>query len=122
MNYKLNFEHRSSYLYVNVEIFKANYEVYRESCKKIAEKAGESPKKQVLIETASEEQLSTVKAFQLAAELPSLGFGNLKIALVDTSEANVAINKFTETVAINRGINIKAFTDVDAAERWLLST
>jgi hypothetical protein len=42
----------------------------------------------------------------------------LKTAILARDE-QVLPDKFAETVAINRGINLRVFTDIDAAKRWL---
>ena len=41
------------------------------------------------------------------------------IVFVDSLMGEMA--KFAETVAVNRGMPVKAFTSVDAAEQWLLT-
>lgn len=43
-----------------------------------------------------------------------------RIALVNRPEVVLSDN-FLENVAINRGVNLKVFTDFDAAVRWLLA-
>lgn len=121
MNYKLEFERRQRYLYVFVEVYNFNYQNLREYLARIAKVARSFPGRPVLVEKIEAKQLSTVDAFHLVSELPSLGFNNLKVAIVDHSEANDDINRFVETVAINRGLNIKSFSKIDAAEEWLLA-
>lgn len=45
-----------------------------------------------------------------------------RIAYVDVNEDhNSALMKFAETVAVNRGINIRLFENVHDAERWLIA-
>jgi hypothetical protein len=44
----------------------------------------------------------------------------MNIALVDIPE-NAAIESFHETTAINGGLSLKWFTDIDAARAWLKS-
>ena len=42
-----------------------------------------------------------------------------KIAYVDTSQRDPDKMKFAETVAQNRGVNVRLFRDGDAARQWL---
>ena len=46
-----------------------------------------------------------------------------RIAYVDTNkEHKPGRMEFAETVAFNRGVNVRVFSDVDEARRWLEST
>jgi hypothetical protein len=45
----------------------------------------------------------------------------LKIAFVDRKTDQNQLNRFGETVAVNRGVHGRLFTDVSEAEIWLLS-
>lgn len=42
-----------------------------------------------------------------------------KIAYVDASERDPDRMKFAETVAINRGVNVRLFRDLDSAKQWI---
>ena len=42
-----------------------------------------------------------------------------KIAYVDASPRDDGKKKFAETVALNRGVNVRLFPDVAQARRWL---
>ncbi len=42
-----------------------------------------------------------------------------KIAYVDSSERDLEKKQFAETVALNRGVNVRLFADMAAAQRWL---
>jgi hypothetical protein len=44
-----------------------------------------------------------------------------KIAYYDNSDRDPAKVKFAETVARNRGVNVRLFQDLEAAKRWLIS-
>ncbi len=44
--------------------------------------------------------------------------GSHRIALVAKPE-HITPDKFVENVAVNRGLNLKAFSDIDAAREWL---
>ena len=42
-----------------------------------------------------------------------------KVAYVDPSDRDPAKIKFAETVALNRGVNVRLFASVEEARRWL---
>lgn len=42
-----------------------------------------------------------------------------KIAYVDTSARDPEKMKFAETIALNRGVNVRLFRDVEEAKRWM---
>lgn len=56
--------------------------------------------------------------FFIAEKLASHIGGKLKLAIVWPEEH---INKFAETVAVNRGGIINVVDTIDAAKKWLLS-
>ena len=43
-----------------------------------------------------------------------------KIAYLEATPNNPTRARFAETVAINRGVNVRLFDDAEAAKRWLL--
>ncbi|HET6600136.1 MAG TPA: hypothetical protein VFG60_09245 [Burkholderiaceae bacterium] len=51
-----------------------------------------------------------------AAELPSIGL--LRMALL-VAEAQAEVARFVETVAQNRGVNLRLFFDVNEAQAWI---
>ena len=65
---------------------------------------------------------------------PSLDIGNIfeviskgsrdgmkleRIAYVEASLGDIEKARFAETVAVNRGVNVRLFRDVEAAQAWL---
>ena len=44
-----------------------------------------------------------------------------KIAYVDASQRDPEKMRFAETVAINRGVNVRLFQDLDQAKQWMSS-
>jgi hypothetical protein len=61
-----------------------------------------------------------VRTIQHAEMAPELGLGrNLRIAVVSGPEDDRL--SYIEDVAVNRGLNVKAFTDDAAAVAWLLA-
>ena len=60
-----------------------------------------------------------LEMYQIAAEIPQIGFANILIAFVDRYLEQQDLNQFGELVATNRGLRAKVFNDVKEAEIWL---
>ena len=60
------------------------------------------------------------EGFQLAADLPLMGFRGVRIAFCDRYAAHQELNEFGEIVATNRGLFAKVFNNFNEAENWLL--
>jgi hypothetical protein len=66
--------------------------------------------------------LPMAKIFDVIAEGSRRGQKLERIAYVDASaERDPARMRFAETVAVNRGVNVRLFRSLDEAERWLCS-
>ena len=64
--------------------------------------------------------LDTSSIFRIVAERTTDALKLRKIAYVEKSrEKDEGKVHFAETVAVNRGVNVKLFRDVAEAERWL---
>lgn len=63
--------------------------------------------------------LESASIFRVIAQRSADGAKLRKIAYVDKSERGPEKVKFAETVAINRGVNVRLFPDVESATRWL---
>lgn len=63
--------------------------------------------------------VTTVDLYDLGARLHEIGIQGLKVALVNESYDYGITTKFLETVARNRGQNLKAFDRFEAAVAWL---
>ena len=46
---------------------------------------------------------------------------NIQIAAVSNKDLEYPAVPFFETAAINRGVNVKVFTDIEKAKEWLLT-
>jgi len=61
---------------------------------------------------------STIDTFELPGRLAKIGFApEHRLAIVYSR--NESDHKFLETVSQNRGLQIKAFEDINEAENWL---
>ncbi|HEX8738377.1 MAG TPA: hypothetical protein VF721_23800, partial [Pyrinomonadaceae bacterium] len=87
--------------------------------REIAAECARSQAKKVLIEEDIKESVSMLEMYQIAAEIPQMGFINVSIAFVDRFLEQQHLNEFGELVATNRGLRGKVFNDVKEAEKWL---
>jgi len=63
--------------------------------------------------------LDTGSIYSVIAQRSETGKQMRKIAYVARPDREIAKAKFAETVAINRGVNVRLFADVAAARKWL---
>jgi hypothetical protein len=118
MSYELLIEKKSDYLHVTVsgENSKENVIAYlaemREACKKL-------DCFRVLVEERLEgPRLDVMEVFMIASEGSKRVLGEYDaIAYVDVYAGELL--GFSETVAVNRGLPMAAFTSVADAEQWL---
>ena len=76
----------------------------------------------ILIELDQKTPLSPVSQYQLVTRLPELGLtDSQRIALVHRREEMQHANQFIDTVAANRGVQIRNFPSAEAAIDWLRS-
>lgn len=66
--------------------------------------------------------LPPAEIFAVVADRSFEGSKLRRIAYVDPSERDPGKMKFAETVAINRGVNVRLFRDIAEAHRWLASS
>jgi hypothetical protein len=63
--------------------------------------------------------LATGSIFSLVSQGSAAAKSLRKIAYVDSSRRDFEKKKFAETVAVNRGANVRLFPGVEEAARWL---
>ncbi|MFC2027960.1 hypothetical protein ACFLU3_04670 [Chloroflexota bacterium] len=122
MSYELSFKHEPGYLYVqatgisNVENQIAMASDYLAEC----DKYGYSMLLLDVRELTGGSDMSTVEAYDLikkdlrALDIPSL----LKVSVVDLEELSEG-SRFVEKLAYITGLNLRIFTDIDEAVKWL---
>ena len=68
-------------------------------------------------------RIPTLDAYEVAGHPEKFGWSrDYKMALVDLDEESLQDNLFAETVAVNRGFDVKVFDNEKEAEIWLLVT
>jgi hypothetical protein len=75
-------------------------------------------------ENLSGKSLPMIETFSLVGEASKLAWQTVKqVAYLNLSpEQDTKELRFIETVAVNRGVNLKVFTNVKDAEEWLNNT
>ena len=63
--------------------------------------------------------LATGSIFSVISKESAEGRLLRKVAYIDASDRDPAKIKFAETVALNRGVNVRLFASVEDAGRWL---
>ncbi|HEX8370811.1 MAG TPA: hypothetical protein VF604_19855 [Pyrinomonadaceae bacterium] len=117
--YLIGFERRPDYLYAYVGGEHDSLEISLAFWREIAEECRNAPARKVLIEEDIEESVSMLEMYQIAAEIPQMGFANVLVAFVDRFLEQQNLNEFGELVATNRGLRAKVFNNVKEAEKWL---
>ena len=119
MSYQLTIEERPTYLYAKVvgERTPANALRFLEEAYSACVKRGCST---VLLEIQlSGPSLNTASVYDVITQKVEDGRKLRKIAYVQPVTDDPAIPYFAETVAMNRGVNVRLFLSVAAAEEWL---
>jgi hypothetical protein len=119
--YVINFEGRDGYLYAYAQAEKDSYEISLDFWTQIAQRSKENGFSKVLVEEDFGTDNSTIDMYELVSQGHQIGLTGLKIAFVDRHLTQIDNNLFGETVARNRGLLAKVFTDIKEAEAWLLS-
>jgi len=66
--------------------------------------------------------LDMTSILKVISERSAMGARLRKVAYFETAPGKPGRAGFAETVAINRGVNVRLFTERDAAIRWLLES
>ena len=119
--YQITFQQRPQYLYVYVTGEHDSYEISRSFWLEIAENCRKINCNKILVDEDIPETVSLADMYQLATELPQMGFLGVRVAFYDRYAEQQDLNEFGELVAVNRGVYGKIFNDINEAERWLLS-
>ena len=119
MLYEIAFEQRAAYLYARIT-GDNNPETIIEYLQEIAGKCTDINCFRVLIhECLDGPRLKTMELFETLSEVCKNVLGQFDaVAYVD--EKMDELMDFGEDVAINRGLPVAAFTDIDDATRWIL--
>jgi hypothetical protein len=121
MEYNLTIDQKPTYLHVVVtgENTRENVEQYLQEVMNECLARGCY---RILIEEHLEgPRLDTLDVFEIVTQHSSRSAGIIRaVAYVDPNMAE-ELMRFAETVAVNRGLPVAAFSDVAEAEKWLLA-
>ncbi len=120
MSYEIAFDQRATYLYARI-VGSNTPETILAYMQEIVAKCIEIDCFRVLIhECLDGPRLATLELFETVSEISLRILGKFDaIAYVD--EKMGELKYFGETVAVNRGMPLAAFTDLESATRWILA-
>ncbi|HEY7238680.1 MAG TPA: hypothetical protein VH600_05890 [Burkholderiales bacterium] len=119
MAYQLTIEERPTYVYARVDgdLTPANALRFLQEAHAACVKCGRSD---VLLDMQLHgPNLNTTSVYDVISQRAADGGKLRKIAYVPLQQDDRSMAHFAETVAINRGVNVRLFESVAAAERWL---
>jgi len=119
--YEIRFEHREGYLYVYGQAMRDSFDTSLGFWMDIATYCKENNISRVLVEEDFGTDNSMMDTYEIMIQGQKVGFIGVKVAFVDRHPEHMDTNLFAETVAQNRGLIAKVFTNVKDAEKWLLS-
>ena len=120
MDYRLTVLEHPGYLHVRVE-GERTPDNARRALREAGEACMEKGRRDLLLELNLEgPQLGMLRIYDVIAERSPDGSKLHRIAYVDSVPGKES--KFAETVATNRGVNVRLFADVAAARQWLTET
>lgn len=118
MSYKVTFEDKPTYIHVTVT-GSNSYETVSRYMSDIYEECRKQDCFRVLIEERLDgPRLDGMEIFSLASEGSAKWPGKFEaVAYIDENMGDMA--QFAETVAVNRGMPVSTFNNVDDAKNWL---
>lgn len=119
--YTIKFEPRDGYLYVYGYAKQDSFDTSLQFWTEIAAYCKNNKFSKVLVEEDFATDTSITEKYNLVSYGHKVGLTGIKIAFVDLHPEQLNDNIFSETVACNRGLIGKVFTNVQEAETWLLS-
>jgi hypothetical protein len=119
MAYQLTIEERPTYLYAKV-VGKRTPENALRFLEEAYAACVKSGRMAVLLDMQfSGPSLSATSIYEVLSQRIPDGRELRKIAYLETTPDDPAMPHFAETVAVNRGVNVRLFQNAAAAARWL---
>jgi hypothetical protein len=119
--YTIVFEDYPDYLYALVHGEQYGYEVLSGFLREIADECKRRGFDQVLIEENISATASQEDVFRIASELPEFGFADIRMAYIDRFLEQKELNEFGQDVAVDHGVDVQIFKDLESANKWLSS-
>ena len=118
--YKIQYDYRNRYLFALVSGEKDSLEISLQFWQEILDECESKNYKRALITENFRNNISAIDMYILGEKLIEMVPRDTCVAFVDSQISQLELNKFTETVAYNRGGKGKVFVDEKEAESWLL--
>ncbi|HEX2639003.1 MAG TPA: hypothetical protein VHL50_00450 [Pyrinomonadaceae bacterium] len=115
----LTIENRKDYLFIRVDGERDNAEITTRMWKQVASICRQTGQTNVMLVEAIEENIDLAEAYDTVWDRRLDEFAHLKIAFVDLVEDHHEVNEFVNGCTRNRGLNIRLFRSIQAAEKWL---
>ena len=119
--FDIQFEERDGYLYALVTGERDSLAISQEYWRQVIEQCHLLGYQHLLVEEEFPNQLSTMEVYTLIEAIVEMITSPLKIAFVDHSTEQNDLNLFAETLAVNRGIIGRVFSEMTNAEKWLMT-
>ena len=118
--YTIEFDHRPKYLYALISGREDNLEVARKYWSELLDECRRHNFNKLLVEENLDRSLSMQEMYEFAVEHTGMGFNEILVAFVDRRPEHHQLNRFAETVAMNRGGRVRVFDTVSEAKQYLL--
>jgi len=119
MTYNLSIKENPSYLHITVSGKNSRQTVTRYLQDVLQECVKRNCRKVLIEEKLDGPRLKTIPIYEISSEGSNQARGYFDaIAYVDTN-AEGNLMKFAETVAVNRGLPVNVFANIEDAEKWL---
>ncbi len=117
--YRLILEEHPAYLHVTV-VGERTAENARRFLEDAYRACVERERSSVLLEMRlSGPEIDAASIFDVISQRAADGAKLRRVAYVDPMTRSIPQARFAETVAINRGVNVRLFPDVETAAQWL---
>lgn len=118
--YVIHFEYHKDYLTASVSGEKDSLEVSLLFWQEIFDECERKKYTRLLVTENFRNDISAIDMYILGEKLADMVPRNVCVAFADEQIQQLELNKFSETVAYNRGGKGKVFADHKEAEKWLL--
>ena len=118
--YTIQFDFGEKYLFALVSGEKDSLDVSLMFWQEIFDVCESRNYHRILITENFKNNISAIDMYILGEKLTEMAPKNISVAFVDVQIQQLEMNKFSETVAYNRGGKGKVFADKKEAEKWLL--
>jgi hypothetical protein len=119
-SYVIHYDYHENYLIATVSGEKDSLEVSLLFWEEIFDECKNRNYTRLLVTENFKNDISAIDMYILGEKLADMVPKNVSVAFVDEQIQQLELNKFSETVAYNRGGKGKVFSDYLEAEKWLL--